>query len=59
MRDRGNRYRPDGSPVWPLRPDDLPSRGDAMSVAEQRKQLAILERRARAAGEAMGYGGES
>lgn len=47
--NKGNRLRADGSPVWPLRPDDLPTRVGA-SAAEQRKALAILTRRVEAAG---------
>jgi hypothetical protein len=40
----GNRLRPDGSPVWPLRHEDLPSL-TTTGAAEQRKQVAIMERR--------------
>jgi len=43
--------RADGSPLWPLTGTGA---GSAASAAEQRKQLAILERRVIAAGEAMG-----
>lgn len=44
MIDRGNRKRPDNTPVWPLRPEDLPSLAGPCA-SEQRKQTAILERR--------------
>jgi len=41
---RGNRLRPDGSPVWPLRNEDLPS-VTGICAAERRKQVAELDRR--------------
>jgi hypothetical protein len=46
--ERGNRRRPDGTPVWPIRDEDIPSRAEGPLVPQQRKDLAVLERRVEA-----------
>lgn len=48
---RSNRTRPDGSPVWPLTPADLPkSLPAAHSRVAEREAARKMERRAVAAG---------
>jgi len=38
---RGERHRPDGTPLWPLRPDDFPSTFKESSAAARPAQTSL------------------